>query len=255
MSLSLLRAILITDPIIIIATIVFASLSLVVSPFDPRGRLQHAMARGWARVLVCGAGLRMRVEGAERLDPKQVYIFIGNHASFMDIPVVLDCLPVEIRFLAKRSLFNVPFMGWHLRRAGHIPVFLDEPRGAVRTLTDAAHTIRRTQVSVLLFPEGGRVPEGLGEFKEGAAYLAIKSGVPVVPFGLAGMRQVLPMDRLFDIRSADVELRIGEPIPITGWSLRDRERLTALFRERIASLLPTSDGGTREVSDPRSIPA
>jgi 1-acyl-sn-glycerol-3-phosphate acyltransferase len=243
MSLSLLRAILITDPVIVLSTIFMGSLALAVSLFDSSGRIQHAIARAWGRLLVRAAGLKVHAHGLEKLDPKGIYLFIANHASYMDIPVLLASLPVDIRFLAKRSLFDVPFMGWHLHRAGHVPVYLEEPRAALRTLSGAAELIRRRGISVLMFPEGGRVPEGLGEFREGAAYLAIKAGVPVVPVGIAGTRKTLPMDRLFDIRSAEVEVRVGDPITVENWPMRQRDRLTALFRERIMALLPVSDGG------------
>jgi 1-acyl-sn-glycerol-3-phosphate acyltransferase len=251
MSLKLLRAILITDPVIVLGTAVMGFLSLLVSPFDSRGRAQHLLARAWGRILLAGAGVKVRTEGLEHLPSGRACLFISYHASYMDIPVLLAHLPVDIRFLAKRELFKVPFMGWHLRRL-HVAVDLDEPRAALRTLSAAARIVRERGISVLLFPEGGRVPEGLGEFKDGAAYLAMKSGVPVVPVGMAGMREVLPMDRLFDIRGAEVALRVGEPIAIEGWTMRDRERLTALFRERIMALLPASDGGcldAAEVSD------
>ncbi len=243
MSLSFVRAILITDPVIIFGTIFFGTLSLVASLFDARGRLQHRVARLWAKVIVKAAGVRVHAEGVETLDRQGVYILIANHASYMDIPVLLATLPLEIRFMAKRSLFRVPFMGWHLHRAGHIPVFLDEPRAALRTLSDAARIIREAQVSVIWFPEGGRELKGLGEFKEGPAYMALKAGVTVVPIGLAGMRHVLPMDRFLDIRGGTVYLRVGDPIPVEGWTLKDRGRLTALFRERVARLLPGEDGG------------
>jgi len=242
MSLKRLRGLLVTDPFIVVATIVMGSLSLAVSLFDPRGRRQHQVARAWARMLLWGAGVRVHATGLERIKPGRNYILISNHASYMDIPVLLAHLDVEVRFLAKKGLFKVPFLGWHLRQAGHISVPLDEPRAALKTLSEAARVVRNQGISILVFPEAGRQLEGLGAFKDGAAYLAIKSGVPVIPMGLAGMREVLRMDTLLPA-SGCVKLRIGEPVETSGWALKDRGRLTALFREKIAALLPPGDGG------------
>ena len=238
-----LHAYLITDPFIILSTMFMGTISLASSLFDGRGRLQHKLAQVWGRMLCFAARVRLDVQGAGKVEAGRPYIFVANHASFMDIPVVLKALPVEIRFLAKKSLFSVPFMGWHLHRAGHVPVDLDDPRGAVRTLSAAARLVRESGIPVLLFPEGGRVVKGLDPFKDGAAYLAIKSGATIVPVGIAGTRHVLPMDRFFFIRPGRVTVRIGDPIPVSGISLKDREALTRRLREAVAGLLPESDGG------------
>ncbi|MCC6857457.1 MAG: 1-acyl-sn-glycerol-3-phosphate acyltransferase [Bryobacterales bacterium] len=243
MSLKRLRGLLITDPFIVLVTILMGSLSLAASLFDPGGRKQHRLARAWGRMILWGAGIRVRAEGLEKIDPGRNYILISNHASYMDIPVLLSCIPAELRFLAKSELFSVPFMGWHLGRAGHVSVPLEDPRASLKTLSEAARVVRDQGISILVFPEAGRQLERLGEFKDGAAYLAIKSGVPVIPMGLARMREVLRMDTLLPA-SGRVELRVGDPIDTAGWSLKERDALTALFRERIAALLPEEDGGT-----------
>src|SRR5262245_45097234 len=156
MSPGLLRALLITDPLIIIATVILGSLNLAVSLFDRGGRKQVAIARFWSRVLLRIAGVKMTVEGVEKIDRSHSYVFVSNHVSFMDTPVVLAHIPVEFRFLAKKGLFNIPFLGYHLKRAGHIPVPRDNPRHAVRTMTESARMIRERDISVLIFAEGGR---------------------------------------------------------------------------------------------------
>jgi 1-acyl-sn-glycerol-3-phosphate acyltransferase len=106
----------------------------------------------------------------------------------------------------------------------------------LKTLAEAARIIRERGVSVLVFPEGGRSPGPLREFKEGAAYIAIKSGAPAVPIGISGTRQVLPMDSLL-VRPGKVRLRIGDPIPTAGLTLHDRSALTAQLRARIQELM------------------
>jgi 1-acyl-sn-glycerol-3-phosphate acyltransferase len=233
--LSAIRAALITDPLIILATALMGTISLLSSLFDSTGRTQHRVAQAWARMLLKIARVKVRVEGLDRIKPGGSYVIVANHLSFMDIPVILARLPVEIRFLAKKSLFKVPFIGYHLKRAGHIPVERDDARASLRTMAEAAAIIRQRGVSVLIFPEGGRSPHEMREFKEGAAYVAIKAGVPAVPVGLDGTRQVLPMDSLL-VKGCDVALRIGEPIGVEGLGVHGRHKLADGLRERVVEL-------------------
>lgn len=234
---SKLRALFITDPLIVIATIVFASLSLATSIYDPGKRKQAAIARGWARVLLWVSGVRVRVEGLEKISRDGSYVFVSNHLSYMDTPVGLASIPVQFRFLAKRGLFQIPFLGWHLARAGHIAVPRGDARAAVKTMNLAAQVVREQAISLLIFPEGGRSRQGsLGEFKEGAAFIAVRAGVPLVPMCLKGTREVLPFGS-GHIRSGTVIMRIGDPIPTREASDRDRARLTAELRNRIVALL------------------
>jgi 1-acyl-sn-glycerol-3-phosphate acyltransferase len=234
---SKLRAILIAIPLVVVVTIVMATLSLICSIWDPAGRAQHGIARRWSRILLALAGVESRVRGIEKLDPDGSYVVVANHTSYMDIPVILGSIPLQIRFFAKKGLFSVPFMGWHLARAGHLPVVRGDARASLKSMSDGAKLIRERHVSVLLFPEGGRTEAALGmrPFKEGAAYIAIKSGVPVVPVGLANVREVLPMHSLV-LHSGTVEITVGDPIETAGMTLHDRTRLNAMLRERVAEL-------------------
>jgi 1-acyl-sn-glycerol-3-phosphate acyltransferase len=242
---SFLRSLLITDPLIIVATIMFGAMSLVVSFFDPTRHKQNAMARAWARTLLAVSRVKVRVEGLEKIKEDGSYVFVSNHLSYMDTPVALANIPVQFRFLAKRGLFQIPFLGWHLARAGHIPVPRGDARAAVKTMTLAAEVVREQKISLLIFPEGGRSRKGeMRPFMEGAAYIAIRAGVPLVPVGLKGTREVLPYGS-GNIRGGPVILRIGDPIPTDQATVRDRLHLTELLRERIIKLvgqnLPTSD--------------
>lgn len=233
---SILRALLITDPLIVLATILYGSASLLISIFDSSGRKQAALAGAWSRVVLAVSGVKVKVEGLEKISATGSYIFVANHLSYMDTPVVLANIPVQLRFLAKRGLFQIPFVGWHLSRAGHVPVPRGDARAAVKIMTAAAQIIRERGVSLLIFPEGGRSMDGtLGEFKEGAAYIAIRAGVPLVPVGINGTREVLPFGS-GHVRTGLVTLRIGEPVPTDHAALRERVQLTAEIRDRIARL-------------------
>jgi len=182
------------------------------------------------------AFVRCEAEGLEKLDPKRNYVLVANHASYMDTPAVLSSVPLQFRFFAKKGLFSVPFMGWHLRRAGHLPVVRDDPRASVKSMSEAARMIAQTGVSVLLFPEGGRTETQMKAFKEGAAYIAIKAGVPAVPIGLVNTRNILPMHSAV-IRPGTVRVLVGEPIETSGMRLQDRGRLSEMLQERVSEMV------------------
>ena len=237
MSPGLLRALFITDPLIIVATIIMGPVNLAMSFFDPSGRVQVAIARSWSRLLLKIAGVRVDLSGMEKISPKGSYVFASNHASYMDTPVVLALIPVQFRFLAKKGLFHIPFLGHHLKRAGHIPVPRDNPREALKMMAEAGRAVKERGISLLIFPEAGRTRTGeLLPFKEGAAYIAIKAGVPIVPIALSGTREVLPMGSL-NVRPGRVEMRVGDPIPTESLTLHDRSRLTAEIYEKVAEML------------------
>ena len=240
MSLSYLRSILISAPLIVASTVMFGAISILVSLFDATGGRQIRVAKAWGRALCRIGGIRLQVEGLEKLDPAGQYIFTPNHLSYMDTPVILASIPVEFRFMAKKELFDIPFMGTHLKQAGHIPVPLDDPRAGIRALSHAAKIMQETRISVLIFPEGGRSETGqLQVFRDGAAYTAIKSGVTVVPVALCGTREILPMHSVH-LRGGTVRVRLGDPIPTAHLTPHDRAALTEQIRGEIATLLNSS---------------
>lgn len=235
-ALVLARTVLWTDPLIVLATAVMGFLNLFAAIGDNGGDRQFVMARIWSKMLVRIMGMRTEVTGLENLEPGQNYIFAGNHRSYSDTPALLSTLPGNFRFMAKEGLFKIPLMGHHLQLAGHIPVSLVNPRAALKSLHAAAEMIRARSVSVLIFPEGGRTHGALEPFKEGAAIIGIKSGVPIVPFGLIGTREVIAMHGIA-IRGGVVRLHIGKPIPTQGLIFKKKTELTLQIRNEVAALL------------------
>lgn len=232
-----LRAWIFTDPLIVLATVVYGLVSLLTSFFDPHGRIMARIAAAWSRALLRISGVKVEVEGLDRIAPDGVYVFAGNHVSYMDTPVVLANIPVQFRFLAKKGLFSIPLLGTHLARAGHIPVFRGDARQGLKTLSMAAEAVQKRRVSLLVFPEGGRSHDGeLRPFTEGAAYIGIKSGASIVPLTLAGTGRVLPYGSGVPMPGR-VRMVIGHPIPTAGLVLRDRQRITGQIREEIAAAL------------------
>jgi 1-acyl-sn-glycerol-3-phosphate acyltransferase len=211
------------------------SVSVVVSYFDPQGRRTDAIARFWARLLLAIAGARVRVRGLEHIDAARGCLLVGNHLSLYDTPVVLAHVPVRFRFLVAAKYVRMPFLGTHLRRCGHFEVESSDARASLRSMTRAASAIEKDGVSILMFPEGARALAEMGEFREGAAYIAIKAGVPVIPFAIHGTRGVLPIGSAH-VKGGLVELAFGEPIVVEDYALRERARLTQVMFDRVAGL-------------------
>lgn len=224
-------------PGIAFSTIFFGTISQVVAVVNRSSYAQMRLARTWARTLLWIVGVKVIVEGIERARGIDKCVWASNHVSYMDTPVMLANIPVQFFFLAKSGLFKIPFLGWHLSRAGHISVQLDDPRASLRTLSKAAQWIQERNVSLLFFPEGGRSQTGeLREFKDGAAFIAIRAQVPLVPVALIGIREILPMHTL-DFKRGTIYLRFGQPIPTTGLTTHSRAEVTAACRSQIVDML------------------
>lgn len=249
-----LRGLLIADPAIILATLFFGITSYAVSFFDPLERKQARLAQLWAKTLLTSSGIKVIVEGLEHIDPAGSYIFIANHLSYIDTPTILANIPVQFRFLAKLGLFQIPLLGGHLKRGGHIPVPRSDPRGSIRTMQTAAEVIQKKKISLLVFPEGGRSHDGvLQTFKEGGAYIAIKAGVPVVPIVLIGTQIVLPYGGGI-VESGTVKLRILKPITTYNLTLKDRGSLTQELRKLISGELRLESSQAESLEAPYSAP-
>lgn len=232
--LSYARSLLFTNPLIYFYTAVCGTISLIGSLFDAEGRWQHACARTWSWLILKTSGIRVHVEGLEHVHHGETAIYCVNHQSAMDIPILFVNLPVQFRFVAKRSLFNLPFMGWHLRRSGHIPVDRDRPQQAMKSMKKVAQEIRKGK-SVMLFPEGHRSRNGqLLPFKAGSFYIAILSGVPIVPITINGTPRVLKPDT-YHVRAGQTEMIVHPAVPTQGLTLHDVDALSQRVRNIIAS--------------------
>ena len=232
----ILRTWLFTIPMVAFLTAIGGTASLLISLVSSTGRWQHFVGRVWARIVLFISGARVTVEGVDKIPPGGSFVFIANHRSFYDIPLILPWISVQFRFLAKKSLFSVPFLGTHLKRAGHLVVNHSNARESLRSMGDAARVIQEKEVSVLLFPEGGRTYGDLEPFKDGAAYIAIKAGVPVIPIGLIGAGQILGNHGRI-IRPGHVHMKVGDPIYTIDMTLADVKPLTHLMEERVGALI------------------
>src|SRR5262245_46065296 len=189
--LSYARSLLITAPLIFLYTAVMGSISVFTSLFDSHGTMQHACSRIWSRMILWTSRVRLQVSGMENIKPGVPYVLCVNHQSHMDIPIVLVGVPVQFRFAAKKELFRVPFLGWHLRRSGHVPIDRENPHAAIRAISKAAESIRGG-MPLVIFPEGGTSLDGrIKPFKGGGFMLATRSVAEAVPITIQGSRHIL----------------------------------------------------------------
>ena len=218
--LSILRSLCITAPLVFIATATMGSISLASSLFDSTGRIQHGCARLWARLILGICRVRLRVSGLPSFEHNVPYVFFVNHQSHMDIPIVLAALPISFRFAAKKELFRIPFLGWHLRRSGHIPVDRKNPNAAVKAFRSAGDQLR-AGTSLVFFPEGATSLDGvIKPFKRGGFVLAEQSQANVVPVTIRGSRAVL-VPKTYHVRGGSVAVTLGKPIAAKSCSLQE----------------------------------
>ncbi len=218
-------------PLIALATAFFGCISLVCGIWDTSGRQQHLVARVWARVLLLLCLSPVELVGAESLVSNGSAVYASNHLSYYDTPVLFAKLPFQFRILAKQSLWKTPFVGWYLNRSGQLPIDINTGRSAVAGLLRGVKTLN-AGMPLVLFPEGGRSETGkMTPFQSGAAFMAIKAQVPLVPIALIGTYELLPI-HVYHLTPHPVKIVIGEPIATEGVSTRDAEALTArLFAE------------------------
>lgn len=196
----------------------------------------HAIARFWSRLLLRTALVRVRTEGLDKLNPAGVYIFVSNHLSLADTPLVAGWLPFRFRFMAKESLMKIPIVGDHLRWGRHLAVPREDTRGAARSLAEAARLLRQRAASVMIFAEGTRGSGTLQPFKPGAAHLALHTGVPVVPVAIEGTDRIMPRGA-FLLRPGRIRLKVGDVIPTAGLRGIDPGEFTRELESRVNQLL------------------
>ena len=222
-------------PLFAVITILCGSISLIVSLWDGSGRQQHSMARIWAKILLRVAGSPMRVINPERLHPAGAAVFACNHLSYMDTPALFATLPFQFRILANHYLFRYPFIGWHLTRSGQVPIDQSSLRSQIAGLSRGVQTLR-SGMPIVIFPDGSRSYDGhVRQFLSGAAFIAIKAQVPIIPMALIGTFELLPM-HVYHLTPRPLYLVVGEPIATTGLSTRNADELTKTLMDAIATM-------------------
>jgi 1-acyl-sn-glycerol-3-phosphate acyltransferase len=230
-----LRSYFIYTPLIWSYTLILGVVSLTCSLFDRSGRIQHNFAWFWSWLILKTISSPVKVVGLDKIDTAKPFVYAVNHSSALDIPVLYTSLPFQFRIIFKKELLSYPFVGWHLKRSGQICIDQQNPAASISTIRSGLKTLK-SGMPLVIFPEGGRTPDGkLLPFMPGGFFLAIKSGVDVVPVALVGMYELLPMNTYF-IKSRPIEMRVGQPIPTSEYTLRTMDQLAARVQAQVEQM-------------------
>ncbi|MCU1298946.1 MAG: hypothetical protein JWO91_3224 [Acidobacteriaceae bacterium] len=239
---SRLRSYFIFDPLIWMYTLVLGVVSVPVSLLGEKARILHAFARFWSQLIMKTIMSPVEVTGLEKVDTSKPLVYAVNHASALDIPLLYVYLPFQFRIAFKSELLAYPIVGWHLKRSGQICIDQQNPSRSIGSIRAALKSLK-SGMPLVIFPEGGRTPDGdIKLFMSGAFFLAIKAQVDVVPVALIGTYELLPMNT-YHIKSRPLEMRVGEPISTEGLTLRDMDVLSARVQKAMEELYyaPISD--------------
>ena len=233
--LSLLRSYFIFDPLIWLYTVVLGIVSIPASLFGEKTRILHGFARFWSWLIMKTILSPVKVTGLGKIDTSKPHVYAVTHASALDIPVLYVYLPFQFRILFKKELLSYPIVGWHLRRSGQVCIDQQRPTRSIAHIRSAVKSLQ-AGLPLVIFPEGGRTPDGeIKPFMPGAFYLAIKAQVDIVPIVLVGTYELLPMNT-YHVKCRPLEMRVGEPIPTAGYTLREMEELSAKVHQAMEGL-------------------
>ena len=224
----------------IFTTMVVGSMVIAYGAVRPHGESGYTLVRRWARILLKRCGVKTTVEGIEEVDFSRPMVFMTNHRSHYDTPVLIDSIPVRLCIVAKKELRKIPFLGGAMKSLGMIFLDRGDREKARRSMEEAAGKLRG-DLSVLMFPEGTRSDDGrtMRAFRKGGFHLAKAAGLPIQPLVITGTEKVLPKKSL-RIRPGHAVLRFGRTIPVTDESTV--EGLLEQTRAEMERLLSDMDG-------------
>jgi 1-acyl-sn-glycerol-3-phosphate acyltransferase len=233
--LSALRSYLILDPLIWAYTLVMGLAAIPGGAFDRSGGRLHWFSRTWSWLIMKTIFSPVKVTGFEKIDITKPHVYASNHASALDIPVLYVNLPFQFRIAFKKELLSYPIVGWQLKRSGQICIDQQNPSQSISSIRAALKGLK-AGLPLVIFPEGGRTPDGeIKPFLPGAFFLAIKAQVDIVPVALVGTYELLPMNT-YHIKCRPLEMRVGEPISTAGLTIRDMESLSARVQKSLEEM-------------------
>lgn len=209
-------------PVLVVASIITALLTGIGSMLGGGKWWGYYPAHIWGKIVCWITMVKVSVTGKENIDPKQPYVFVANHQSAYDIFVIYGYLGHSFRWMMKKSLEKIPFIGWSCKRAGMVFVDNSSPAAIKETMAKARTQLQNEQ-SLIVFPEGSRTWNGkLSPFKKGAYLLAVQFGLPIVPITIDGAFDVMPRFKKVP-NWGHVKLTIHKPIvpPEGGFRIKD----------------------------------
>jgi len=211
-------------------TLVLAPFAVAIALFSKSGNAAHRIARFWGRSILWASRVPVEVNGLANIPPSgSNYVFMANHLSNFDIPILLAKLPVQFRWLAKSELFQIPLFGRAMRGCGYISIDRSDLTSAIRSLERAADTVRNG-TAVMIFPEGTRSPDGkIHPFKKGGFVLTVDAGVPIVPLILHGTWQIMPKGRR-TVRPRPAVLDVLPPVDTADYDRKSKDALMEKIR-------------------------
>ena len=233
--LSRLRSYFLFDPLIWLYTLGMGLLALPGGLFDRSGRRLHWFSSAWSKLIMKTIFSPVTVTGLVHIDTSKPHVYAVNHGSALDIPVIYANLPFQFRIAFKKELLSYPVVGWQLKRSGQVCIDQQNPSHSVSSIRAALKGLK-AGLPLVIFPEGGRTPDGeIKPFLSGAFFLAIKAQVDVVPVALVGTYELLPMNT-YHIKSRPLEMRVGAPISTAGLKGRDLQKLSARVQKAVEDL-------------------
>jgi len=208
----------------ILATIIFGTPAAILSFFPNSEHKAHRIGRLWGRSILWVSRVCVTVRGMAHIDTTKPYIFMCNHQSNFDIPVLVGHLRTQFRWVAKAEIFRIPIFGQGMKAAGYIGIDRSDRDSAIQSINQAADRIRHG-TSVMIFPEGTRSRDGqLRPFKKGGFILAVDAGVPIVPVVIHGTFRIMPKTGL-SVRPGPVLIDILKPVHTSGYNRDNKDEL------------------------------
>ncbi len=220
----------------ILVTAFMSIMAILASFITEGGDTPHKVGRIWAKCILRLSNIKVTVKGLSNLNPGGSYIYMPNHMSNLDIPVLQAYLPVQFRWLAKAELFKIPIFGYAMKRAGYISIDRSDRKSAIESLNTVAKIIR-DGVSVVIFPEGTRSSTyDIQPFKKGGFFLAVDSGAPIIPVIIHGTGRIMPKKQI-SIKPGNVTLEISTPIESSNYTRKTKNDLIKKVRHVILKSL------------------
>jgi 1-acyl-sn-glycerol-3-phosphate acyltransferase len=234
--------------VFMLITVPAALVTIFLGLLDRHGKSAYRASQIWTALILRMGGVVLRVKGSEHIDSRQQYVFMVNHQSNLDIPVLVQSLvSFQLRWIAKRELLWIPFFGWAMWASRHITIDRADPLDAIRSLKRARERIA-AGISIVVFPEGTRSRDGkLLRFKKGGFLLAAQSSRPIVPVTINGSRQVLPAGA-WRLKRGTIDVIIGEPIAVDGFGPGTLRHLSNQVRQAIEKNLLSAPADSASVA-------